>query len=106
VRQPDHDTFRRFCVRAPEHVFAYWKEQWTYYSLYRNLAICVLVGSIPGVLLVSKYAGRIWTAVVAAALAAILACLYWAMRALLTLYRNIVWDVGPNRRAPASSRDR
>lgn len=37
---------KKFYASAPEHVFAYWKEQWTYFSCYRNLFMLIVPGSV------------------------------------------------------------
>jgi hypothetical protein len=78
-----------FRMKASAHVFSYWKEQWAYYSCYRNLLMALLVGVVPSARASSHYGGT--PALVAAlAVAAILfVALAYCMRTLLGIYNGI-----------------
>ena len=57
----DHDYTRlrsAFLAYAPSHVFAYWSDQWAYFSCYRNLLVLMIPG-VP-IFTVSAWASGGW----------------------------------------------
>lgn len=78
-----------FYKSAEAHLFSYWKEQWTYFSCYRNLFMVMIPGLITWPLLVNKYLGC-FAASVTFILSVIVAVVLWlAMQTLLKLYHCI-----------------
>jgi hypothetical protein len=79
---------RSFVKSAPEHLFQYRKEQWAYYSCYRNLFILMPLGTTVWAWLAFKY--ELWqVALVVVAIGVLLTVVLWnTMKEMLDIYRT------------------
>jgi hypothetical protein len=80
---------REFYVSAPEHVFAYWKEQWSYFSCYRNLFMLLFPGSVVWTCSAWREFGFFSGLIVLVILILVGIALWYTMRDILKIYYKI-----------------
>jgi hypothetical protein len=86
VKTQDLSHLGPFYRHAPEHVFGYWKEQWTYFSCYRNLLMCLLPGTVVWSYVFWRHRG-VASGIVVFVIACALALALWvSMRELMKIY--------------------
>lgn len=57
IADPTAVELKQFYLKVPNHVFGYWKEQWVYFSCYRNILMCLIPGSLIWAYVAHKYWG-------------------------------------------------
>lgn len=55
INEPTDESLKAFYKGASRHVFGYWKEQWVYFSCYRNLLMCLVPGGLLWAYIAYKY---------------------------------------------------
>ena len=89
ITEPTADELKQFYSKVPNHVFGYWKEQWVYFSCYRNILMCL----IPGFLIWTYVAHKYWgmKAVLGVSLGSLVLgfALWESLKDLKTIYSKI-----------------
>lgn len=55
-----------FYAKSKEHQLAFWRDQWTYFSCYRNLLMLSVAWMPISVLIANKYGGSVWVWIILA----------------------------------------
>jgi hypothetical protein len=78
-----------FYAKAQAHQLAYWKENWTYFSCYRNLLMLCPAWALLAVAITWKYTNAIWTVAMAVLCGLAIASLIVTIRELQRALTNI-----------------
>ncbi|MEW6667680.1 MAG: hypothetical protein AB1512_20925 [Thermodesulfobacteriota bacterium] len=86
---PSSEEMQLFWKAVPEHVLTYRDTQWAYYSMYRNLFLLLIPGSLLWCCVAWAHSGWLWGLLTLVASALLELCFWRTMKCLLELYYTI-----------------